>query len=83
MSNVSVNTNELKFELNFADGDTRTFRLKNPLSKSKADWSTAITEINNLILTNNLLIGDKNGGAFTGIYRVTVINKTETYLDLS
>lgn len=83
MSNVSVNTNELKFELNFADGDTRTFRLKNPLSKSKADWSTAIAEINNLILTNNLLIGDKNGGAFTGIYRVTVIDKTETHLDLS
>jgi len=83
MASVSVETNELKFELNFADGDTRTFRLKNPLTKSKADWSTAITDINDLIINNQLLIGDKNGGAFTGIYRVTVIDKTETYLDLS
>ena len=80
MADIIKTTNELKFELAFADGDTRIFRLRNPRSGS---LETAIGEINSLILQNQLVIGDKAGGAFTGIYRVTRINRNSYILDLS
>lgn len=80
MADMIKMTNELKFELAFADGDTRIFRLRNPRTGS---LESAIGDINTLILQNQLLIGDKAGGAFTGIYRVTRINRNSYILDLS
>lgn len=80
MADMIKTTNELKFELAFADGDTRVFRLRNPRTGS---LESAIGDINTLILQNQLLIGDKAGGAFTGIYRVTKINRNSFILDLS
>lgn len=80
MAAIIRTSNELKFELAFADGDTRAFTLKNPKS---TDLQEQIAEINSLILENNLLIGDKASGEFTGIYRVTRIKKRQLELDLS
>lgn len=79
MADKITTSNELKFEFAFADGDTRIYRLKNPLS---GNLSTQIDAINTMILANNLIIGDKASGAFTGIYRVTRINKDVQTLDL-
>lgn len=80
MADKTTTTNELKFEFAFADGDTRVYRLKNPKS---GNLTMQIDAINTLILQNNLIIGDKASGAFTGIYRVTKINKTATTLDIA
>lgn len=80
MADKVTTTDELKFEFAFADGDTRVYRLKNPKS---GNLTAQIDAINTLILSNNLIIGDKASGAFTGIYRVTKINKRVTTLDLS
>lgn len=79
MADKITTSNELKFEFAFADGDTRIYRLKNPVS---GNLSSQIDAINTMILTNNLIIGDKASGAFTGIYRVTRINKNVTALDI-
>lgn len=74
--------NELKMELNFADGDTRVFRLKNPIN-SDIELQQKIAQINTMILNGNLLIGDKAAGTFTGIYRATKIRRTTRTFDLS
>lgn len=80
MADKITTTDELKFEFAFADGDTRIYRLKNPKSEN---LRSQIEAINAMILQNNLIIGDKASGAFTGIYRVTKVNKTATTLDIS
>lgn len=80
MADKTTSVYELKFEFAFADGDTRVYRLKNPKSGS---LSSQIAAINEMILQNNLIIGDKASGAFTGIYRVTRIEKATTTLDIS
>lgn len=73
--------NELKIELNFADGDTRVFRLKNPINDD-VQLQQRIGDINTLILSGQLLIGDKAAGTFTGIYRATKIRRTTRTFDL-
>lgn len=80
MADKATTVDELKFEFAFADGDTRIYRLKNPKS---GNLSSQIEAINTMILQNNLIIGDKASGAFTGIYRVTRVNKTTTTLDIA
>ena len=80
MADKVTETNELKFEFAFADGATRIYSLKNPKS---GKLRSQIEAINTMILQNNLIIGDKASGAFTGIYRVTRVNKITTTLDIS
>lgn len=82
MANTIKTTSSLKFEWAFADGDTRTFRIANPKYEYSDSDEENLETLNTLILENNLLIGDKAAGAFTGIYRVTSINETRNYLDL-
>lgn len=82
MADTVKNTEELKFEFAFADGDTRTYRIRNPKSKGSVLYNK-IDEINTYILENGLLVGDKADGAFTGIYRVKIVNATKTNLDLA
>lgn len=79
MADKVTTTNELKFEFAFADGDTRIYRLKNPKSEN---LRSQIEAINTMILQNSLIIGDKASGAFTGIYRVTRVNKRVMTLDI-
>lgn len=83
MADTGTSSNELKIELAFADGDTRTFRLKNPKTGTKSQWQELLSDINTFILNKQLLIGDKAAGLFTGIYRVTTIARTRLSLDLS
>lgn len=82
MADTTKITKELKFEFAFADGDTRTYRIRNPQQQGSTLYNK-IDEINTYILTNNLLIGDKADGAFTGIYRVKIVDATKTNLDLA
>lgn len=70
---------ELKVEMDFVDGDTRSFSVANP----KATIAAAdIESLSSYIADNNLLIGDKNGAAFNRINKATRILKTKRYLDI-
>lgn len=83
MADTIATSNELKVELAFADGDTRTFRLKNPIDATKSQWQQQLSELNTLILNKQLLIGDKAAGLFTGIYRATTVARQRVTMDIS
>lgn len=79
MADTVSYSNEIKIETLFVDGDTRTFNIKNP----KTTISTSeISELNNFMYTNNILIGDKYGGRFGRIQSAKKVNKSTVTLDL-
>lgn len=89
MADKVTQTNELKFEWLFVDGDTRTFSIKNP----KATITTAeITALETLIINAasaedsasgvTLLIGDKASADFRRINTVIREEKITMVLDI-
>lgn len=79
MADTTSNSQELKIETMFVDGDTRTFNVKNPKSNvSQSD----IANLNTYMQTNNILVGDKYGGRFGKITQASTIDKTTVTLDL-
>lgn len=68
-------TKELKIDNKFADGDNRLITLKNP---KETITTTEITALNALIAGGNLIIGDKEGAAFSHIGTVTKVTKEIT-----
>lgn len=79
MADTTSQTQELKIESMFVDGDTRTFNIKSPKSNiSQSD----IAELNTYMQTNNILVGDKYGGRFGKITQASTIDKTTVTLDL-
>lgn len=80
MADVQTNTETLKIEGLFVDGDTRTITLKNP--KSNITTSEILT-LQTFMQANNVIIGDKYGGTFGRIESVTRVNEQRTTIDLS
>lgn len=80
MADVMTAFNELKFEYQFVDGDTRIQTIKNP---KETITTEQIQELNSYIQANNLLVGDKNGATFGKIRTVTKVSGTTTKLDLA
>lgn len=80
MPDSILTTNTLKIENMFVDGDSRTITLKNPSNSISRD---DITALNTFMQTNNVIIGDKYGGTFGRIARVTKINQTRRTLDIN
>lgn len=79
MADTVSQSQELKFEALFVDGDTRTFSVKNP----KANVSqNEITALNTYMQTNNVLVGDKYGGRFGRLTKAATVDKTTVTLDL-
>ena len=79
MADTASTSYELKMEALFVDGDTRTFSVKNP----KANISQSdITNLNALMQTNNLLVGDKYGGRFGRLTKASTVERTTVNLDL-
>lgn len=70
----------LKFDFLFVDGDTRGLSLKNPKSTIT---TSDIEALQTFMRTNNIVIGDKAGGTFGRINAVTRINEHKVYLDFS
>lgn len=68
-------TKELKIDNKFADGDSRLITLKNP---KETITTSEITALEQLIASGNLLIGDKEGAAFSHIGTVTKVTKNIT-----
>lgn len=75
-----TSSQELSFVAGFVDGDTRTFKLKNP--KSGLTGSD-ISPVDAFITANNILIGDKAGANTNGINSATVIDTGRVKLDLT
>lgn len=78
MADVITETRELKIELGFADGDTRTITLPNPVTTiTEETLKQVATDV------KNLFIGDKAGAAFTAFNKVERVTKQTTTLDLT
>lgn len=81
MADVVKNTKVLSLGADFSDGDTRTLNVNNPTSD--ASLGAGIDSLSSFIKNNNLIIGDKNGAAFTGFSSAQVKTQKSTYLDLT
>lgn len=78
MADVSTETEQLKIDNYFVDGDTRVITLKNP----KANITTSeIEELQAFMRANNIIVGDKMAGTFGKISSVTRVSERKTYLD--
>lgn len=66
----------------FSDGDTRTLTQSDPLT-NQSSLITAINDFDTYCRTNQIIIGDKASGSYTGIREAKVINKTTTNFDLT
>jgi len=79
MSDTITNNQTLQIEYAFVDGDTRQSNYKNPKANITAN---EIAELNQMIRTGNLIIGDRYNGTFAQINYAKKVNKTTTTLDL-
>ena len=80
MADVRTNTESLKIEALFVDGDTRTITLKNP--KPQIETSDIIA-LQTFMQANNVIIGDRYEGTFGRIDAVTRVTEQKTVIDLS
>lgn len=79
MADIVIESESLKIENLFVDGDTRIITLKNP----KSEITTSdITDLQTFMRANNVIIGDKYGGTFGRIESVTKVTETRLALDL-
>lgn len=79
MADTVKTTSILKIDNDFVDGDTRSFNLKNPKSGiSEND----IKNLNQFMQMNGVLVGDKYSATFLRISKASVINKTQTTLEI-
>lgn len=80
MADIRTNTESLKIEGLFVDGDTRTITLKNPKSEIT---SSEIIALQTFMQANNVIIGDRYAGTFGRIESVTRVTEQRTAIDLS
>lgn len=77
-----TSANDVKFNVAFDDGDTRTITLKN--AKTSYCTQTNGDALNEWILENQPIVGDKSGtSATTGIVDAYIEEKTTNKLDLT
>lgn len=79
MADTVKSSADLKFNWQFADGDTRITTLPNPKSDLTQEQAQAV--IDNAV-AKKILIGDKAGAELTGVVQVYTENTTKTNLDL-
>lgn len=80
MADQVKDTTSLKLDFLFVDGDTRSLTLKNP----KSTVSTSdIESLQTFMRTSNVVIGDRDGGTFGRIDKVTKVTERKVYLDYS
>lgn len=69
----------LKIDAMFVDGDTRIITLKNPKDTLTA---AAISDLNDFMQANNIVVGDKEQATFGRIKSATKVHKQDVILDL-
>ena len=80
MADTIKTTRDLKFKALFMDGDDRTITVKNARNDIE---QSEITDFQNWLLTNQVVIGDKTGAAFAKFEKATIITTTDRYLDIA
>lgn len=78
MADTVKTTRELKIELGFADGDTRTIVVPNPIANITETQAKQAAKS-----AAGIFIGDKAGAAMTQFNSMTVVEKITTDLDLT
>jgi len=71
---------ELQIKANFGEDDNRTITV--PEARDDIE-SSEITELETWIKANNVLVGDKEGAAFTGFESAILNNTTRIKLDIT
>lgn len=79
MADKVTTSNYLAVNFGFADGDTRLNKIPNPKSDISA---TQVHTVSGVLLTNALIVGDKNGAAYTGILTADKYDVEKTDYDL-
>lgn len=79
MADIMKTETTLRIDNLFVDGDTRAITLKNPKDTIQ---SSEIEALNTWMQTNNIIIGDKAGGTFGRITKVTRIRKNTVTLEI-
>lgn len=80
MADIRTDTESLKIEGLFVDGDTRIITLKNPKSSIT---TSEILALQTFMQANNVIIGDRYEGTFGRIESVTRVTEQRTVIDLS
>lgn len=70
----------LQMKAEFADGDDRTISVNNP--STAESLGAAVYSLQSYLQNHNVIIGDKNGAAFTQFRYANKVTKTSTELDL-
>ena len=81
MADIVKTKSTLSIENEFADGDTRTINVENP--NTAINLASAVKSLGAYAKTNQVILGDKTGAAFTRIKAAKLINRSTTYLDLA
>ena len=79
MADVITVTTRLDIEMAFADGDSRSFNLPNPVASLTAEQ---VNELSEWMLANQPLIGDETGAEFVTITSAEFVDITTKKYDL-
>ena len=80
MADKTTTTTTLNIIAGFADGDDRTINIDNP--NTAINLGDAVYNLGEYAKTNQIILGDKAGAAFTGFKTAKLVTKTKTVLDL-
>ena len=80
MADIVKTTKQLILVAGFADGDDRTINVENP--NTAINLGNAVHSLGSYAATNQIILGDKAGSAFTEFKSAKLVTKTKTVLDL-
>ena len=81
MADKVTTTTTLNIVAGFEDGDDRTINIDNP--NTAINLGNAVHNLGEYAKTNQVILGDKAGSAFTDFKSAKLVTKTKTVLDLS
>ena len=81
MADTITSSTSVVMEIEFTDGDTRTITQNDPLL-DQSSLVAAINDFGDYARTNNLIIGDKTGAAFSYMRSAKIKQVSEANLDI-
>lgn len=80
MADKTTTTTTLSVVAGFEDGDERTLNFDNP--NTAINLGNAVHSLGSYAATNQIILGDKAGAAFTEFKSAKLITKQKTVFDL-
>ena len=80
MADKTTTTTTLNIVAGFEDGDDRTILIDNP--NTAINLGNAVHSLGSFAQTNQIILGDKAGAAFTSFKSAKLVTKEKTVLDL-